>query len=100
MPSYPGIIENYSCGAPNGSRTGDTGCFERVIFRGELFGEFWQLHVNLKGNISFANLAFGSPGSSSGNKKVPESAIHYSSECSCFVVQLLSFQLISLAFDE
>lgn len=65
-----------------------------------MFGEFWQLHVNLKGNISFANLAFDNAGSSSGNKNAAGSDIHYSSECSYFIVQLLSFQSISLTFDE
>lgn len=64
----------------------------RVIFQEELFGDFWQLHVNLKDYISFANLGFYSPESTTENKKGTGSDNHYSSECFYFIVQLLSFQ--------
>lgn len=60
----------------------------------------FAIPVYLKGNISFACPASGNPKSSSGNQTQTGSDIRYSSEYSYLIVRLLSFELVSFAFDE
>lgn len=102
MPSYPSIIEKkYRCEAP--SEAPELGTQELFCEGSFSEGAVWgilAIHVYLKGIISFAEPTSESPKSSSGNQTHTGSNISYSSEYSYLIVTLLSFQLISFAFDE
>lgn len=96
----PSIIEKkYRCEAPSEApELGTQKLFWESNFSEGVVNEILAIHVYLKGTISFAEPTSESPKSSSGNQT--GSDINYSSEYSYLIFQLLSFQLISFAFDE